>query len=47
MLPDIVDKHNHCIDAIRYGLQPLIRKAGMGLFEYMREEVEKVREARA
>lgn len=25
VLPDIVDKHNHCIDAIGYALSPLIR----------------------
>ncbi len=33
ILPDIVDKHNHYIDAIRYALAPLI-KAGMqcGIF---------------
>jgi phage terminase large subunit len=26
VLPDIVDKHNHTIDAIRYALQPLIQR---------------------
>jgi phage terminase large subunit len=26
ILPDIIDKHNHYIDAIRYALQPLIQK---------------------
>jgi len=26
ILPDIVDKHNHCIDATRYALSPRIRK---------------------
>lgn len=25
ILPDIVDEHNHCIDAIRYALEPIIR----------------------
>ena len=31
--PDIVDLHNHCIDAIRYALDPLIqRKKGAHLF---------------
>lgn len=24
VLPDIIDKHNHCVDALRYALQPLI-----------------------
>lgn len=28
VLPDVVDKHDHCIDAIRYALQPLIKRAG-------------------
>lgn len=26
ILPDVVDAHNHCIDAIRYALAPLIRR---------------------
>ena len=26
VLPDLIDKHNHCWDAIRYALQPLIRR---------------------
>lgn len=26
VLPDIVDKHNHCMDAIRYGIGPLIKE---------------------
>ena len=26
ILPDVVDKHNHCIDAIGYALTPIIRK---------------------
>ena len=26
VLPDLVDKHNHCIDAIGYSITPLIRK---------------------
>lgn len=28
VLPDVVDKYNHYIDAIRYALQPLIKKRG-------------------
>lgn len=28
VLPDVQDKHNHCIDSIRYALQPLIKKRG-------------------
>lgn len=26
ILPDIIDKHNHCIDALGYAITPLIRK---------------------
>lgn len=26
ILPDIIDKHNHCIDAIRYALAPLVKR---------------------
>jgi phage terminase large subunit len=29
VLADVVDKHNHCIDAIRYALQPLIKRPGV------------------
>jgi phage terminase large subunit len=28
ILPIVVDKHNHCMDAIRYGLEPLIKRKG-------------------
>ncbi len=28
VLPDIVDRDNHCIDSIRYAIQPIIRNAG-------------------
>ena len=28
VLPDIIDRHNHCWDAARYGLLPLIRHRG-------------------
>lgn len=37
VLTDIVDKHNHIWDAVRYGLGPLIKRtgAGMGLFQVM------------
>ena len=30
ILPDIVDKDNHCIDAIRYALEPLITQRRPG-----------------
>jgi len=33
VLPDIIDKNNHCWDSIRYGLEPMIRRRQMpGLF---------------
>lgn len=28
VLPDIIDRYNHCIDALRYGMQPMIRARG-------------------
>ncbi len=34
ILPDLVDAHNHCWDAIRYGLDPLIRGGADGVFRY-------------
>lgn len=34
VLPEIVDAHNHCIDAIRYALEPIIRQ---GQFSFFRE----------
>jgi phage terminase large subunit len=32
VLPDIVDKHNHCIDSIRYAIAPLIKHGGPTAF---------------
>lgn len=32
ILPDIIDKHNHYIDAIRYALYPLIKKSDFKVF---------------
>lgn len=31
---NLVDKHNHTWDAIRYGLEPLIRRGDLGLFDF-------------
>jgi len=40
VLPDIIDKANHCIDSIRYGIAPLIRSGGAGAFlSYMNTEL--------
>ncbi|MEP7312546.1 MAG: PBSX family phage terminase large subunit [Pseudomonadota bacterium] len=41
VLPEALDKFNHCMDALRYALTPLIRRTGMGFFDFMREEAEK------
>lgn len=41
VLPMLVDKHNHCWDAIRYALEPLIKSGNDGMIEYMRQEAEK------
>lgn len=34
ILPDIVDKHNHHWDAIRYALDKLIKRKGKGWYDY-------------
>jgi phage terminase large subunit len=47
VLADVVDKHNHCWDAIRYALQPLIRNANTGFLAFMGEEVKRMNERRA
>jgi phage terminase large subunit len=46
VLTDIVDKHNHIIDAIRYALQPMIRHVGTGLLQVMAEEFAKLQAAK-
>ena len=33
-LPDLIDKHNHCIDAIRYSLADYIQRGGHAVFDY-------------
>lgn len=38
VLPIIVDKHNHCIDAIRYALDGLIQVGGAGLLHFFAEQ---------
>jgi phage terminase large subunit len=40
ILPVVVDRHNHCWDAVRYALDPLIQQGLTGLLEYFRQEVE-------
>jgi phage terminase large subunit len=48
VLPELLDRHNHCIDALRYALQPLIRGgAGMGLLRFYEAELKKEADDRA
>ena len=42
VLPEIVDKHNHMIDAMRYALQPLIRRTGFGFVDFANEELKRM-----
>ncbi|HJU25394.1 MAG TPA: hypothetical protein VJ722_01840, partial [Rhodanobacteraceae bacterium] len=35
---DLVDAHNHAWDAIRYGLEPMIRRSGFGLLDFMQQQ---------
>src|SRR5258705_11963580 len=39
VLPDIVDQHNHIIDALRYALSPIIRNPDTGMIEYYARQV--------
>ena len=41
VLTDLVDKHNHCWDAVRYGLEPMIKNSGFGLLDFMRSQADK------
>lgn len=48
VLPDVVDRHNHCIDALRYALSPLVKShGGFGLLEYYRQRAEALKAKRA
>ena len=41
VLPDIVDKHNHCIDALRYALEPIIKaNKTLGMLDWLRQQAE-------
>lgn len=46
VLPEIEDKNNHMMDALRYALEPIIRQAGMGLFDYMLNKTKQEEAAR-
>lgn len=39
ILPDVVDKHNHCWDAIRYALGPLIQQGQLGMLHWIESAV--------
>ena len=40
VLADIVDQHNHLMDALRYALEPMIKRAGTGILEFYRIQTE-------
>jgi len=43
--PVLIDKHNHCWDAIRYALEPIIKRSGRGLLDFYKQEAAKTKEA--
>lgn len=47
VLPEVVDANNHCIDAIRYALQPLIRAPNTGFLTFMQQQVEAMNKRKA
>ena len=38
ILADLVEGNEHCWDAIRYGLEPMIKRGGMAILDYMRDQ---------
>jgi len=46
VLPDLVDKHNHCWDGARYGLEPIFKNTGLGLFDFMQAEAASAKAAK-
>lgn len=44
VLPDVVDKHNHIWDAVRYALAPMIRAGNTGMLEFFRQQAEELKE---
>jgi phage terminase large subunit len=47
ILPEVVDAHNHCWDAVRYSLEPLIKAVpGAGLLAFYAEEATRIEEER-
>jgi hypothetical protein len=47
VLPDVVDRHNHIWDAVRYALAPLIRQGDTGFLTYLTQQVADARKAKA
>jgi hypothetical protein len=45
VLPEPLDRHNHCIDAIRYALVPLMRVGKMGGILFIEQEMRRARAA--
>ncbi len=45
VLPDIVDANNHCIDAIRYALTPLMKVGKMGGILFVEQKMKRARAA--
>lgn len=45
VLPDIKDAFNHCVDATRYALAPLIQGRGAGILAYYQAELDKEKAA--
>ncbi|MGA8539321.1 MAG: PBSX family phage terminase large subunit [Terriglobales bacterium] len=39
VLPDIVDKHNHCWDSIRYALEPIVRRSRMAVYGHSESQI--------
>lgn len=40
VLPEVVDAHNHCMDAARYALQPLIVRGDTGLLDFYADQLQ-------
>jgi hypothetical protein len=47
VLPEIVYKHNHIWDAVRYALNPLIQRAGFGFIDFANEDLARMNKAKA
>jgi phage terminase large subunit len=45
VLPEPLDRHNHCIDAIRYALTPLMKVGKMGGIIFIEQELKRARAA--